>query len=100
MNRFHIESMAEDERDAEIPAQIGDQIPAEHAFDCDGEILLSIWFENRGENLRRSVVILVDQHGTQSIGDVKVHGSCVQIDPAMELMAICVEAHQASSLGG
>jgi hypothetical protein len=99
MNGFHVERMTEDEGDTQIPAQIGDPIPAEHAFDRNGEIFISIWLENRGEDLRRSFVILVHQHGARSIGDAEVHRSCMQIDPAIELVVMCVESPLGFLLG-
>jgi hypothetical protein len=39
MDRFHIESMTQNERDPFFLAQIGQPVPGEDAFDSDHDIL-------------------------------------------------------------
>jgi len=92
VNSFHVESVAEDEVETFVDAQIGQPVPAEHAFHANHEPVT--------ERLDRpQKVVRLGSHVSMqtlvalAIEDAQIHLPCVQIDAAIEFVLLIVESH-------
>jgi hypothetical protein len=92
MDRFHVESVAEDELDPLLSAQIGEPIPGKDALDGDNEVSSEGLYGGQ-EIFRSAPHVLVEQDLPLTIENAEVHGLGVQIDPAVVAMWVGVESH-------
>ena len=98
MDRFHVQRVTEHESDAEFLAQIGDPVPAEHAFDRDDQVL-SVGGDGSFEGAGGGRQVLVHENGAAVILDAEVHRPCVKVDAAVESMLLFIEAHMVPPRG-
>jgi hypothetical protein len=96
MNRLHVEGMAQNERNAFLGAEVRQPLPGKEAFDADDEIL-AVGSERFEKRLGRRFHLPVQQDLAGLVQDAEVHGAGVQVDPAVEVVLLGVEAHEVSS---
>ncbi len=89
---LHVEGMPEDEADTLRGAEVGEPVPAEHAFHGDGEVF-AIGLEQSKERCWLGGYVAVDQGFALTIDDADVHGSGVQVDSAVVPVLLVVESH-------
>ena len=96
MNRFHVEGMAENERDVFLGTEIGDPVPGEHAFDSDHDVL-SEGSNDAEKSFRVRVDVMMNPDIASGIKDTDKHILGVQIDSTIKLVLFSVKIHMASS---
>jgi hypothetical protein len=92
MYGFHIQSVAQDERNLVFAAEIGDPIPGKHAFYADNQIL-KVGEYDIEKQLGIGVDILVHPGFTTFIKNANVHFSCMKIDTTIEFVLLIVKSH-------
>jgi hypothetical protein len=96
MDRFHRERVSEDTRDTLPGTQLCQPIPGEATFDTDDAILAI-----GGDGLETWVwgcwQVTLNQRLPSLVQDAEVHGTSMQINAAVKLVLVGVEAHEVSS---
>jgi len=99
VNRFHVESVTEDEVDAFPCAEVGEPVPGEDALHRDHQVLTK-----RRDRLQEDVgnrrQVTMKQGFPFLVEDAGVHVPRVKVDAAVVLMGYVVESHQALSFRG
>jgi hypothetical protein len=92
VNGLHVQGVARHESDVLGLAQIGQPVPAEEALAGDHPVIAEgrDGFE-KGARLGRH--FLVQHDGAGLVEDPQVHGSGMQVDPAVEAVRLVVETH-------
>jgi hypothetical protein len=91
MDRFHVESVAEDESDPLFATQVGDPIPAEQALDGDRQVL-SIGSEGLQQLLSVTRQLSVDEGLSFLVEDAEIEATGVEVDTAVMNMLFRVES--------
>jgi hypothetical protein len=99
MNGFHVKSVAQDEGDAFVGAQVSDPVPGEDALNCDGDVV-TVGCDGSEEWFRLGGDVSVEQDLSVPVENAEVHGSSVEIDTTIVTMFPGVESHEASSFLG
>ena len=96
MDGFHGERVPEDKRHAFAGTQIGQPVPGKDAFHTDDQVLPvgGDGFEKGGW---ASGHIPVHKDFPILVQDAEVHGTGMQINAAVELVLLRIEAHEVSS---
>jgi hypothetical protein len=95
VDRFHVESMTEDEGDLFLQAEISQPVPGEDAFGGNDDVI-TIGSDDREERIRIRREVFVDDGFSCAGEDADIHGPGMKVDPAVVLMFTVVESHEAS----
>ena len=90
---LHVQSVAEDELDPLLAAQVGDPVPAEQALDGDDQIL-SVGGEGLQKLLCFAGHLPVDQGIALLVQDAEIEAASMKIDSAVMNMLSGVESHR------
>jgi hypothetical protein len=97
MDRFHIEGMAQDERDTLFLAEIGQPVPGEHAFGRYHNILTE-----GGDGGKKAfgigIHVPVFPDLPFFVEDADIHFFRVQVDSTIKFVLFGVKLHKVSSL--
>jgi hypothetical protein len=93
VDRFHVESMAEDKGDALFTAEVGDPIPAEQALDGDRQVL-SVGSEGLQQLLSITGQFPVDEDCALLVQDAEIETAGVEVDTTVMNMLSGVESHR------
>src|SRR5262245_16664502 len=96
MDGLHIQRMPEDKRNAFARAQVGEPVPGEDAFDTDDQVL-PIGRNGLEKRFWASRHVPMHQDLALLIQDTEVHGAGMQINAAVKLVLLRIEAHEVSS---
>ena len=100
MDRSHVQGVAKDEGNATSCAEVCDPVPGKYALAGDHEIGTGKSRERLFQLLGSSWEIAVKQDLSSGVQDAQVHLSCVQVDPAIELVVLSVVSHRLPPLVG
>ena len=95
---FHIQGVAQDERNVVQGAEVRQPIPAKDTFHADHDVIEE-GKDHFKEQLRIGFDILVHFDLAALADDADVHFSGVQIDPAVMFVLLGVESHNVASFG-
>jgi hypothetical protein len=73
-------------------AQVGNPVPAEHAFDADDDAIAK-GSDGVQESLGVARKVAVEDDVAVVIEDAKIHAPCMQIDPAIKSMGLAIVTH-------
>ena len=79
---LHVQGVAEDEGDVHLGAQIGDPVPAEHAFHRHRQVL-RVGLDGGLEGFGAGGQVPVQKDGAAVVLDAEIHPACVKIDAAV-----------------
>src|SRR5206468_3575289 len=96
MDSFHIQGMAEDKRQSLLRTQVGEPVPRKYALHGDDHIL-PIGGNDLQKRLWARLHIAMHQDLAVVVENTDVHGAGMQVDAAVKLMLLGVEAHEVSS---
>jgi hypothetical protein len=89
---FHIQGVAEDERDVVLVAEIGDPVPGEEAFDANDDVSAE-----GGEEIEEALWLGGDLRLADDVAglvqDADGEQSGMEVNAAVELMLTVVESH-------
>lgn len=90
--------MAEDKGNVVLGTKIGQPIPAEYAFNNDGNII-EVGKVQLEKKFRIGFDVLVDSDFSFVIYNAYIHFSSVQVDSAVVIVLLVVEFHSLASFG-
>src|SRR5215218_3480789 len=93
VDRFHVESMAEDKGDPLFAAQVGDPVPAEQALDGHRQVL-SVGGEGLQQLLSITGQFPVDQGFALLVQNADIETAGVEVDTTVMNMLSGVESHR------
>ena len=93
---FHGQRMPQDERDALGGAEVSQPVPAEQAFDRDGQVL-AVGRDGDEEGVPGGRAVAMQQDMAGGVEDAEVHHLHVEIDSAGVPVLLVVESHTLSS---
>jgi hypothetical protein len=93
---LHIQSVAQDEGDVVVCAEVGQPAPAKDAFHADHDVIEE-GEDQFKEEFRIVFDILVRCDLAAPADDADVHFSGAQIDPAVVFVLLSVESHDVAS---
>jgi hypothetical protein len=82
----------EDEVDVVFLTEVGQPVPAKHAFDADDESL-SIGPDQLQERVRPSRNVLMDKEFTVVSDNADVKSLCMEVDATVEWVLLLIESH-------
>jgi hypothetical protein len=92
MNGFHVKSVAKDEPNLLIAAQIGEPILSEHALGADDQVVTEL-LDGAQEVVRLGPNVPMQELVTFLVENAQVHPLRMQIHAAIVAMLIVVESH-------
>jgi hypothetical protein len=99
MDGVHVEGVPQAKGDFWCSAELGEPLPGEHAFDRDDEPL-TVGSNGLEERFRSGFHLTVQQGLTIVAQDADLHGTRMQVETAVKLVWVGVEAPEVSSFLG
>jgi hypothetical protein len=93
VDRFHVESVAEDEGDVLFATQVGDPVPAEQALDGDGQVL-SVGSKGLQQRLSVTGELTMNEDLALLVQDADIEAAGVEVDTTVVNMLSGVESHR------
>ena len=91
VDRLHVQGMAKHEGKADLLAEVGHPVPAEHALHGDDHVI-AVGRQRTEQVLGSCPVVSVIDDLPVVIEHADVHPPCVQVDPAVVRVALGVES--------
>jgi hypothetical protein len=95
-NRFHLQGVAQDNRQPCLCTQVGEPVPGQDTFDGDDQIL-TLGGHSLAEHLRTGLHVAMEQDLPVLTQDTHVHAARMEIDPTRRFVLCGIKSHEVSS---